>query len=565
MPNSIDLNSLAPSDFQVEDPNDSHSGSGGPAGSIDLSNIDSSQVTPDANSLAALNALGPVSGSNTSLSTPQYSATGFSPADIIKQPIMTGIVQPATRIAEAATQAVSPLLPKNIQDNIQRNLQQPQTTNVPGLGNFTVPPMTSLEQAGGEFAEALSNPAALATGGMAGAGARILTMGGAGALAGGGQAASLNQSPGQVALATGVGGATGLALGGATEAVSALVAKGISQSLADAAVNRYQVVFKPTEEDIQSGSQYRAMLTMQQKDPQLFETLKDEHPEKFNDDGTLKAPETLAAKSLKTLSSGSTQSLLDQVNYNMETLKGQLNKEATQSGVSFQLSKSDVANYTELLQSIQDQFGNKAGDPAFSSTATEAKNLMTSLQRNGGTMGPSDVLELRQFLDDMRKTSDFRTNATLSPKGEQFQGAADKLRIMFNKEVPGAKKTMGDFVDAFDQRDALLQKAVKEGKATPFSLSDMVFAAPAIASGNPGVALEGPVARRLTQNTNFNTTVGKMLQGGSDFTSAVNDKISSVLGPRALSAVTGPIRVAGRTLVPTTSGAAAKLVAPPNQ
>ena len=640
-------------DFSVvSQPTDKeHSLSGGPT---DISQLDPSAIT--------------MMNPGNSGSTPASTDQSFTPSDLVKGPLNSLLVRPATRVAQAATQAVSPLLPNDIQQNIQRNLQGPSSTPIPGLGDIQNPPLKTGEQAAGETLDTAGNILALGTGGEGSTvTSRLLGFGGSGALTGAGGAMQNNASPGQVALAGGTGFVAGAVMSGATDIMGALVKKLGSQSLADAAVNRYQQVFKPTEEDIQNGSQYRALLTMQQKDPALYQTVVDAHPERFNKDGTLKfiakpipnieiikldpkqfagnmnglnltvdqikadetipksdssnvpiqvrqledgsykvidgnhriataikngdatitaqvvpdyqtqaanapqerslnpspiKPQSLAARALKDLPAGSTQDMLDQVNYNLNTLKGDLTKEAQQSGVSFQLSKGDTNNYISLLKNVKDQFSNSEGKTAFSATAREAQTYINQLQRNGGTMGPADVLELRQFLDDIRKTSDFNTNANLTPKAEQFKGAADKLRAMFNDNVPGAKDTMSKFVDNFDYRDNLLQKAVREGKAAPFSLSDMVFAAPALASGNPGVALEGPIARRLSSNTSVQTNLGRALQGGSNAVASVNNLIDKTIGPRALSTVSGPLKVAGRTLVPSISGVISKQVVP---
>jgi hypothetical protein len=555
----MNINDINPSDIQVAQPGAQH---------LNINNIDPSQIstdqTPNAGDSAALAAMGTggSSGSNGD-STPQQSSdsTLDGLSSLVKTPINDMIVRPGQRIGQALVTAAEPLMSPNERNIVQTNMEQPTTTRLLGA-NFTNTPMTSMEQAGGEALSDAGQIGALAAGGAEGTGARVLGMGAAGATSGAGQAMQNNEGAGSVALSAGVGGLAGLALSGGTEIASSLMSKGISQTAADMAVNRYAAVFKPTPEEIESGANYQSLLQMRKENPDIYQATVDAHPELFNKDGTLIPPVSLAAKALKDLPAGSTNDLLRQVKTNMSILGDQLNTEATQSGVSFQLSPADVKDYSSLLTDVKQQFSNSNGDPAFSSTAKQAQQLLTTLQRNDGTLGPADVLEMRQFLDDLRKTKEFNTNANLSPKGEQFKGAADQLRQMFNDEVPGAKQTMSKFVDAYNQRDALLARAVKEGKAAPFSLGDLVLGGAGIASGNPLTGVGADVAKRSLSSTSFNTGLGQGLQKVADVTSPIEQKISQVLGSRPLSAVTGPIRVAGRSLVPTLSGAAAGTVIP---
>lgn len=122
----------------------------------------------------------------------------------------------------------------------------------------------------------------------------------------------------------------------------------------------------------------------------------------------------------------------------------------------------------------------------------------------------ADVLRAKRWLDSARLSGTYKLNPNMSGRQEDFQKASDALRSAFHWSDPTLSKLLNEERIAMQGLDAMIGKAVAQGKADIVqALDPMMAMAGGYAAGPVGVG--APLLRRGLKSSNLLTNAGQRL------------------------------------------------------
>jgi hypothetical protein len=161
-----------------------------------------------------------------------------------------------------------------------------------------------------------------------------------------------------------------------------------------------------------------------------------------------------------------------------------------------------ISNYIKSLKPLAKQYG---FEPEI---LKEGKTIINGLKSSKGNNVIGEVvLQARRFIDNVRRTSSFKTNPDLSPLESVYKNRADYLRTMLSKQVDGLGEVMKRYKVHIDAFEDLAKYAAKSQNKDLFDLIDVFIMY--------GIDPTAYLARRGLSSATFKSyTAQGLYQGG---------------------------------------------------
>jgi hypothetical protein len=154
----------------------------------------------------------------------------------------------------------------------------------------------------------------------------------------------------------------------------------------------------------------------------------------------------------------------------------------------------------------------------FRERGADAARLSKGLRQvSGQNVRVSDALAARRLLDDIRATSSFRLDPSLSAQQEELKGAADYIRSQLRTKSPRFAELMHEERIMIEARDAILDRAVKDKNRRLLGMMDMILGGGGIgmtAAVGPYALAPWAIARGFQQPRTLTTLAQGLYQAG---------------------------------------------------
>ncbi len=262
----------------------------------------------------------------------------------------------------------------------------------------------------------------------------------------------------------------------------------------------YSTVFKNSYEDTLAELSTQGVSDLQKTDPTKFKEFVDQGIIKLGKDGAPIVDETLAKEALDRGLKGSIDTMSNTVVKNKFSLEQKAQELAKNYTERIPIEKQ----YTKILQKVEQTYG----DIGFGEYADKAGEMLGKIK--DGSVDATTALELRRFLDSLRKPATFSTDVPLALSQQNLKTLADTLRGKLAK-IPEFADTMNDYRFNIDALEALAREAKRRGNNNLVSFLDAAIFGGGAALGGTlgGVGLAA--ARKATTMPSLMTRVAQGL------------------------------------------------------
>ncbi|HUX01570.1 MAG TPA: hypothetical protein VMY35_11380 [Phycisphaerae bacterium] len=197
----------------------------------------------------------------------------------------------------------------------------------------------------------------------------------------------------------------------------------------------------------------------------------------------------------------------------------------------------------KMIDSVAEEFGG-----SFSKTGQEAAALSAAIRANdpqlvGSVMDAQQLLRAKRLLDGVRQTGSFKMSPKLSPKQEEFKGAADMARGVLRDAFPDAAQLLDEERILLMAIGDIAEDAVRRGNKKLIGFTDYILGGGGMATGYVGGGIGAAAAVRGFQQPPVLTGMGQalhragnVLPSAEPFTRGTMGMASSVSRPETPSA-----------------------------
>lgn len=266
----------------------------------------------------------------------------------------------------------------------------------------------------------------------------------------------------------------------------------------------YQKIFKDNYKDMISELKSGGINTFAKKHPTTYEEFIKNGIIKTGVGGKPIIDESLAKQALDRGLKGSLRNMSDRVVEDTLRLEDKARKAV--KGYTKPVKIDGADKLANVLGDTAERYKN-VGNGEISNTALKFSTKL----RSQGQLTAEETLDLRRFLDGMRRQSSFDSGGPLSLSQENFKFWSNNVRNKL-REIPGLEAIMKDYSFNIDALEALAKEATRRGNAEVIGLLDSVFIGSGVALGEPLTGTAIALARRGARAPIFSTRVGSLIQ-----------------------------------------------------
>lgn len=268
----------------------------------------------------------------------------------------------------------------------------------------------------------------------------------------------------------------------------------------------YTQVFKDSYDDFINEIKTEVQQGLQQNNPSKFDAYLKQGILRVVDGGKIEVNPTLAQEALDRGLKGSPSYMLKQTYLKQLDLESKV-RDAV--GPETTITIDNKKGYVNALNVFVNHF-KKTSFGTNPERLSSARTLLAKLKATPGKeIDTETALWLRRYLDSMRNTKSFLSDANLTPMQEGIKKLSNDLRGNLAKQIPGIADLMNEYRFNIQAFDDLAELAIKRNNAKIINLTDILVGGGGLASGFPGTGIGMMTALRAFQTPFSLTNIGQ--------------------------------------------------------